>query len=136
MGLESWFGGRRGDFLLRDGVRKGLLQMQLLDPGLGGSCTPSHKWFKHVANDTFPIRFDDGVGWGSVAGNEGCGGAKTDEGPAWGVCSSLQQIEQYGIRAIPHFSWNPSPLLDMRSIVFETNPSENAWIEGLQGCGR
>ena len=70
--LEFWE--RRGDFLLRDWVRKVQLQMQLLGPGLGGSCTPPHKWVNQFANDVFSIRLDDGFGWGSVSGIWGRGG--------------------------------------------------------------
>ena len=44
------------------------LRCKLLGPGLGGSCTPPHKWLKSVANDAFSIGFDDGLGWGSIPG--------------------------------------------------------------------
>jgi hypothetical protein len=75
MGFDSWkLWGKRGDFLFRDWVRKGQLQMRLLGPGLGGSCTPPHKWLKHVANDALSTRFDDGFGWASVSGICGRGG--------------------------------------------------------------
>ena len=67
--------GRRWDFLFRDWVRKGQLQMRLLGPGLGGSCTPPHKWLKHVVNDSLSTRFDDSFGWASVSGIWGGGGA-------------------------------------------------------------
>ena len=69
---------RRGDFLLRDWARKGWLQMKLLGPGLGGSCTPPHKWLKQFANDAFSLRFDDGFGCvrSPELGEEGGGATK------------------------------------------------------------
>jgi hypothetical protein len=55
-------------------MRQGQLQMHLLGPRLGGSCTPPYKLLKQFANDAFSIRFDDGLGWGFGLWNLGKGG--------------------------------------------------------------
>ena len=47
---------------------KGLLRCSIVKGRLRwtGSCTPPHGLPKSAANDTFSIRFHDGLGWASI----------------------------------------------------------------------
>ena len=64
------------------------------------SCTPPHKWWKSIGNDTFWACFDGGFGWDSIPGFW----PKLQD--AIGLRSGRNELEYVALRSHHRQSWN------------------------------